>query len=119
MTDPASPFILTKILASAAGLVGGLSLSLFWQPERIRQYGRLAAGAIAGGVSVGGAFTLSGILAKLMGLDFQDIDTALALGFVTGILSVGVVNLLANFFERRESADLLEVARELRRKRGK
>lgn len=113
-TTTGTGFIIGKALSAFAGLIGGLSISVFWQPEKIKQHGRLAAGALIGGISVGGAFTLGGLVARYLGLDLADMDTALGIGFVIGVTSVGLINFIANFLERRESRDILEVVGEVR-----
>jgi hypothetical protein len=109
-----SGYVVTKVMSAVAGLIGGLSLAVFWQPEKIRAHGKMAAGAIIGGISVGGSVALSGIVAKQLGLDMTNADTALGLGFLMGLISVGIINFLANFFDKREKADILDVAREVR-----
>ena len=105
-------------MSAAAGLIGGLTLSVFWQPEKIRQHGALAAGAIVGGISVGGAFTLTGMVASNLGLDITNVDTAMGVGFCLGILIIALVNFLANFFAARENQDIIQVASELRNVRS-
>jgi hypothetical protein len=42
----------------------------------------------------------------------KDIDVALGLGWVIGLLSVGLVSWVANYLERREHQDILEVVKE-------
>lgn len=88
-------------------------MSFFWQPKRLHQHGKMAAGAIIGGISVSAAFSLGGAIATWLGLNFQDIDVALGLGFGIGVASVGVIGWWANFLSRREDMDVLEVATEV------
>lgn len=107
-------YILSKGAAALAGLFGGLSVSIFWQPKKLHQHGKLAAGAIIGGIAVSAAFTTGGIIARWVGLDFQEVDVALGLGYAIGAVSVGLIAWLANFFDRREGKDILEVANEVR-----
>lgn len=89
-------------------------MSFFWQPKRLHQHGKLAAGAIIGGISVSAAFALGGLVAKWVGLNFEEIDTALGLGYAIGVISVGVIAWVANFLEKREGKDILEVVSEVR-----
>ncbi|CAB4169009.1 hypothetical protein UFOVP581_33 [uncultured Caudovirales phage] len=110
----AAGFALSKAAAALAGLFGGLSVSFFWQPKKLHQHGKLAAGAIIGGMAVSAAFTLGGMIARWLGLNFNDVDTALGLGYIIGILCVGIIAWLANFLERRENKDILEVVQEVR-----
>lgn len=118
MAEPAtttiSGYVISKGAAALAGLFGGLSVSFFWQPRRLHQHGKLAAGAIIGGISVSAAFTLGGLAARWVGLNFNDVDIALGIGYVIGVLCVGVIAWLANFLEKREEDDILEVVQEVR-----
>lgn len=107
-------YFISKFAAAFAGLVGGLSVSFFWQPKKLHQHGRMTAGAIIGSIAVASAFALGGIVAYLLGVDFHNIDIAMGIGWVIGILSVGLVSWVANFLHKREEKDLLEVVSEVR-----
>lgn len=111
-------FSASKLFAAAAGLVGGLSLSVFWQPEKIRQHGTLSAGAIVGGISVGASFVLTGMICQKLGMDANDVDTTMGVGFILGIAVIAVTNFIANFFAAREKQDIFEVAAEIRSRAG-
>ena len=119
MSDPisgiASSFAVGKALTAIAGFFGGLSVSFFWQPKKLHQYGRLAAGAIIGGIAVGASFTLGGFIASYMGMDINQADSALAIGYVVGVMSVFVLSILLNFFEKKEDKDILEVASDMQK----
>ena len=103
-------FVISKGLSGLAGLVGGLSISALWQPQKLRRHGALAAGAIIGGMSVGGAVAMGGMIAKWLGLDYADLDVVLGIGFLVGACSVGLISFLANFFDNHEDEDILQVA---------
>lgn len=109
-----SGFFFSKGAAALTGLLGGLSVSFFHQPEKLHQHGKLAAGAIIGGVSVSASFALGGMTAKWMGLNFEEIDVALGIGYLIGIFAIATVAWVANFLEKREKKDILEVVQELR-----
>lgn len=119
MSDPisgmASSFAVGKALTAIAGFFGGLSVSFFWQPKKLHQYGRLAAGAIIGGIAVGASFALGGFIASYMGMDINQADSALAIGYVVGVMSVFVLSILVNFFEKKEDKDILEVASDMQK----
>ena len=108
---------LGKLLTGIAGFFGGLSISFFWQPKKLHQHGKLAAGAIIGGISVAAAFALGGVVANQLGVNINEADTALGIGYCIGVLSVGVISLIANFFDKREGQDILQVAQELKGKK--
>lgn len=118
MAEPISSFsggyVISKAAAALAGLFGGLSVSFFWQPQRLHQHGRLAAGAIIGGISVSASFALGGLIARWAGLNFSDVDVALGLGYAIGVMCVGVIAWVANFLEKRENDDIMEVVQEVR-----
>lgn len=107
--------LLSQSLAALAGLFGGLSVSFFWQPKKLHQHGRLAAGVIIGAISVSTTFTLGGFIARWLGMNFKDSDIAMGIGYFVGAISVGMIAWLANFFNRREGHDILQVAGELKR----
>lgn len=108
-----------KLLSGIAGFFGGLSISFFWQPKKLHSYGKLAAGAIIGGISVAAAIALGGIIASKLKLDMNDADTALGVGYLIGIASVGIISFLANYFDKRDGQDILEIAQELRHPKKK
>ena len=110
----AGGFFLSKLASGLAGLFGGLSVSFFWQPKKLHQHGKLAAGAIIGGISVSGAFALGGLFARWCGIDFDQVDNALGIGYLIGIICVGMIAWLANFLEKREDKDIHEVVQEVR-----
>jgi cation transporter-like permease len=113
-TSAAGGYFISKLAAGLAALLGSLAISPFYQPKKLHQYGKLTAGAIIGSIAVSAAFALGGVLAHILGVDFQNIDIALGLGWIIGILSVGMVTWVANFLEKREGHDILEVATEVK-----
>ncbi|WP_380184519.1 hypothetical protein [Kalamiella sp. sgz302252] len=115
MLEPGQSFFINQLLAAFAGLFGGLSISFFWQPRKLHQHGRLSAGIIIGSISVAATFALGGLVSRWLGMNFNQADNAMGLGYGLGIVSVGVIAWLANFFNRREDSDILEVAGELKR----
>jgi hypothetical protein len=115
MAEPVtSGFAVGKVLSGVAGFFGGLSISFFWQPKQLHQHGKLAAGAIVGGIAVAAAFALGGVAAHYLGLNINEADTALGIGYCIGVLSVGFISFVANFFDKREGQDILQVAKELK-----
>lgn len=113
--EPTQSFLISQILAAFSGLFGGLSISFFWQPKKLHQHGRLSAGLIICSISVAATFALGGLVSRWLGMNFDQADNAMGLGYGLGIVSVGVIAWLANFFNRREDSDILEVAGELKR----
>jgi hypothetical protein len=113
-TSTIGGFYISKLALMLSGLLGGLSVSFFYQPAKIKEKGRLTAGAIIGGIAVAAAVALGGIVATILGLSMRDIDVALGLGWLIGLLSVGLVTWAANLLEKNEKKDLLQVVQEVR-----
>ena len=113
-TTAVGGYAISKTATAIAGLFGSLSMSFLWMPKKFREHGRLAAGAIVGGMGVMAAIALGGLIIKQFGLDPESLDVALGIGYLVGAASVGVIGWLANFFERRESKDILQVAQEMK-----
>jgi acyl-coenzyme A thioesterase PaaI-like protein len=113
-TTAAGGYLISKAAATFAALLGALSVSFFYQPKKLHEHGKLAAGAIVGGISVSAAFTLAGIIANQLGVDFAQVDNALGIGYIIGITSVGVIAWVANFLSKREDKDILEIAKEIK-----
>jgi len=116
LDPPTQEFLITKLISGISGLLGALCIAVFWLPERLKRYGSLAAGAIIGGVSVGSAFSLGGLIATIAGMDTASLDVALGIGWVIGALSMGVLNFLANFFSKRHEEDIAQIVKELLRR---
>jgi len=112
--------LVNKALGALAGFFGGLSLSFFFQPAALHKYGQFGAGAIIGAISVAASFTLGGIVCRAFDLDTNDVDTVLGVGFAIGLIGVGTIGFVGNFFTNRDGRDIIEVSNELRNlKKGK
>lgn len=113
LSTTSGSIVIGKIIAALAGLLGGISVSFFYQPQKLVEHGKLAAGAIVGGISVGASFALAGIIAIQLGLDIANTDIALGIGYLVGLVSVGIISWVANFLEKREHKDILEITDEI------
>lgn len=109
-------FIVAKVYYGISALFGGLVLSFFWKPERFKKHTPVAAGAIIGGISVGSGVIFGGALAIWLGMNPNDANTALALGGGIGFSAVAIVSWLANYFDKRQGKDILEVVQEVQGK---
>ena len=114
-TTAASGFAISKLMTGVAGLFGGIAISIFWQPKKLKQHGLLAGGAIIGAMSFGFAYVFGGVVANLLGMNMSNPDNALAIGAVIGSVAVGVVSFVATWLEKREGKDIAEVVREIRK----
>ncbi len=106
-------WLLDKLAPALGGLFGGLSLAMFWTPEKLREKGKIASIFIAGGISAMAGFALTGIVAIQLGIDQSKIDVIIGLSWFLGLLSIAVMNWLANFMAAREHLDIAEVGREM------
>jgi len=88
-------------------------LAMFWTPEKLREKGKIASIFIAGGISAMAGFALTGVVAIQLGIDQQKIDVVIGLSWGLGLLSIAVMNWLANYMARREHLDIAEVGREI------
>lgn len=110
----ATSFAISKVYYGLAALFGGFMLSFFWKPERLKQHAPIAAGAIIGGISVGSGVIFGGATAVWLGMNPNDANTALAVGGAIGLFAVAIVSFIANFFDKRQNKDLLEIVQEVR-----
>lgn len=116
MTDIYLPTLISEALLAFSGLFGGVSISFFWQPQRLHQHSRFMAGIIFGGISMGAAVALGGLAARWLKIDLNQADITLGLGYILGAMSNGLIVWLANFFRRHEQRDIFDVASVIRNK---
>lgn len=110
MSDNYLPTLISEALLAFSGLFGGVSISFFWQPQRLHQHSRFMAGIIFGGISMGAAVALGGLAARWLKIDLNQVDITLGLGYILGAMSNGLIVWLANFFRRHEQRDIFDVA---------
>lgn len=116
MSDIYLPTLISEALLAFSGLFGGVSISFFWQPQRLHQHSRFVAGVIFGGISMGAAIALGGLAARWLKIDLTQADITLGLGYILGAFSNGLIVWLANFFRRHEQQDIFDVASVIKRK---
>ncbi|MCS2160355.1 hypothetical protein MUU47_04290 [Scandinavium sp. H11S7] len=116
MTDNYLPTIISEALLAFSGLFGGVSISFFWQPQRLHQHSRFIAGVIFGGISMGAAVALGGLTARWLKIDLNQADITLGLGYILGALSNGLIVWIANFFRRHEQQDIFDIASIIKKK---
>lgn len=111
--EAAGGWLLGKLAPALGGLFGGLSLAMFWTPEKLREKGKIASVFIAGGISAMAGFALTGVVALQLGVDQQKIDLIIGLSWFLGLVSIAVMNWLANYMAAREHLDIAEVGHEI------
>ena len=122
MTEPetvvsAGGWMIGKLAPAIGGLFGGLSLAMFWTPEKLREKGTVASIFIAGGISAMAGFSFTGGIASYLGISSEKIDVIIGLAWLLGLCSVAIMNWIANFMSKREHMDIAEVAQEINKTR--
>ena len=112
-------FLIEKLAPALGGLFGGLSLAMFWTPEKLQEKGKVASVFIAGGISAMAGFAFTGIAAEKLGISSEKLDVLIGLAWVLGMWSVAVINWVSNYMVKREHMDIGEVADEIKHKRAK
>ena len=112
-------FLIEKLAPALGGLFGGLSLAMFWTPEKLQEKGKVASVFIAGGISAMAGFAFTGIVADKLSIDSEKLDMLIGLAWILGLCSVAVINWVSNYMVKREHMDISEVAEEIKQKRAK
>ena len=112
-------FLIDKLAPALGGLFGGLSLAMFWTPEKLQEKGKVASVFIAGGISAMAGFAFTGIVAEKLSITPEKLDMLIGLAWILGLGSVAVINWLSNYMVKREHMDISEVAEEIKQKRAK
>ena len=102
-------FLIEKLAPAIGGLFGGLSLAMYWTPEKLQEKGKVASIFIAGGISSMAGFCFTGAAA-------ENLDMLIGLSWILGLCSVAVINWISNYMSNREHMDIKEIADELKRK---
>ncbi len=113
-TTAATGFAVSKIYYGISALFTGMVVMFMRKKPTLKNHGKAASGAIVGGISVGSGIIFGGALAVRMGMDPNDANTALAVGGAIGLFAVGIIALVANYLDKTEDKDVLQVAQELR-----
>lgn len=113
-TALAGGWLVGKLAPAVGGLFGGLSLAMFWTPEKLREKGKLASVFIAGGISAMAGFSFTGLAAEWMGIHPDKLDVIIGLAWALGLSSIAIMNWLANYMAKREHMDIGEVAEDMR-----
>jgi hypothetical protein len=109
-------FLVEKLAPALGGLFGGLSLAMFWTPEKLQEKGKVASVFIAGGISAMAGFAFTGLAAEKLGITSEKLDVQIGLAWVLGLCSVAVINWISNYMSKREHMDIKEIANEIKNK---
>jgi len=109
-------FLIEKLAPAIGGLFGGLSLAMFWTPEKLQEKGKIASVFIAGGISAMAGFAFTGIASEKLGVSSEKVDMLIGLAWVLGLVSVAVINWVSNYMVKKEHMDIQEIAKEIKQK---
>lgn len=116
-TAAGAGWLVGKLAPALGGLFGGLSLAMFWTPEKLREKGKVASVFIAGGISAMAGFSFTGMAALWLGVPPDKLDIVIGLAWFLGLSSIAVMNWLANYMAKREHMDIGEVAKDMNQAR--
>jgi hypothetical protein len=105
-------FLIEKLAPALGGLFGGLSLAMFWTPEKLQEKGKVASVFIAGGISAMAGFAFTGIVAEKLGINPEKLDMQIGLAWILGLCSVAVINWVSNYMVKREHMDIINQKQE-------
>ena len=111
--EAAGGWLLGKLAPALGGLFGGLSLAMFWTPEKLREKGKILSIFIAGGISAMAGFAFTSSVAVWLGLSSEKIDLIIGLAWFLGLLSIAVMNWVGNLMGKYEHMDIAEVAQKI------
>lgn len=116
VTESVAAWLIGKVAPTISALFAGLTLVMFWTPQRLLEKGRIASVFIAGAVSASFGFAFTGLFLHYMGLPTDKLDFVIGAGWLLGFFSVAIMNWMANWFAKRSNKDLQEIITEINHK---
>lgn len=107
MADPTG-YITAKVASMIGGLFGGFAILTFIRPKSISE------AFMRGGVSVGSSMVFTYPLLDMLGIS-NNWETQLMGGFCVGFLAYTVLGMVANFLQKNQDKDIVEVVKEVRK----
>lgn len=101
-------FALSKVYYSLSALFMAMVVLFLKKNPTLPGHGKVATGAIVGGVSVGSAVIFGGAIAVWLGKDPNDLNTALAIGGAIGLVAWFVIYSLVKYLDKLEDKDIVE-----------
>lgn len=112
MAEPTTSYISAKIASMIGGFFGGAAILTFIRPKTIGE------AFIRGGVSVGTAIIFSSPVLELIGLS-NSVENYGMSGFCVGFFSYSILGMIANFLQKHQNSDIVEVVNDIRGKSKK
>jgi hypothetical protein len=107
-------FAIAKLNYGLSALFMSLLVLFLRKTPALEGYGRAATACIVGGSAVGISIIFGGALAVYMGMNPDDVNTAMAIGGAIGLVSFTVIKAFVKFFDRIDNKDIVEVAKEVK-----
>lgn len=108
MADPTG-YLTAKVASMIGGLFGGFAILTFIRPKTISE------AFMRGGVSVGSAMVFTHPLLDIIGIS-NNWETQLMGGFCVGFLAYTVLGMVANFLQKNQHKDIVQVVKEVKEK---
>lgn len=108
MADPTG-YLTAKVASMIGGLFGGFAILTFIRPKTISE------AFMRGGVSVGSSMVFTYPLIDMIGLS-NNWETQLMGGFCVGFLAYTVLGMVANFLQKNQHKDIVQVVKEVKKK---
>ena len=108
MADPTG-YITAKVASMIGGLFGGFAILTFIRPKSISE------AFMRGGVSVGSSMVFTYPLLDMIGIS-NNWETQLMGGFCVGFLAYTVLGMIANFLQKNQHKDIVQVVKEVKEK---
>lgn len=107
MADP-SAYLTAKVASMIGGLFGGFAILTFIKPTSIKE------AFIRGGVSVGSAIVFADPFLDIFKVS-SNWETQMMSGFCVGFLAYAVLGMIANFLQKNQHRDIVEVVKEVKK----
>lgn len=109
-------WLIGKIAPTIAALFAGLTLVMFWTPQKLLEKGKIASIFIAGAISASFGFAFTGLLLHYLGLPTASLDYVIGAGWLLGFFSVAIMNWITNWISKRAVKDIAEIINEVKGK---
>ena len=107
MADPAS-YLTAKVASMVGGLFGGFAILTFIKPKTIGE------AFMRGGMSVGSAMVFTQPLLVMADIS-NNWESQLMGGFVVGFLAYTVLGMVANFLQKNQNKDIVQVVKDVKK----
>jgi hypothetical protein len=101
-------YLSAKVASMVGGLFGGFAILTFIKPKTIGE------AFMRGGMSVGSSMVFTQPLLDIAGIS-NNWETQLMGGFCVGFLAYTVLGMIANFLQKNQHKDIVEVVKDVKK----